>query len=110
MYHKERRKIIDKFYKSKQWADTRKYVLMRDKYLCQHCGKPASEVHHIKHLTEDNVNDPNISLNPDNLVSLCWKCHRAEHKADDGKGRMMQEANPYEFDSNGYLVEKNKLN
>ena len=79
---------------------------MRDNYLCQHCGRAASDVHHIKHLTEDNVNDPNISLNPDNLVSLCWACHRREHRGDDGRGRMMQEQNPYTFDENGMLVPK----
>jgi 5-methylcytosine-specific restriction endonuclease McrA len=108
MNYKDRRKIIGKFYKSKEWENVRKYCLMRDNYLCQHCGRPASDVHHIKHLTEDNIWDPSIALNPDNLVSLCWKCHRDEHKADDGMGRLSQESNPYTFDANGYLVEKAK--
>lgn len=107
MDYKKRRDKIHKFYNSKVWQDVRQTILMRDKYLCQHCKvSPASEVHHIKHLTENNVDDPNVSLNPDNLVSLCWKCHREQHKADDGKGRLMQESNPYTFDSNGMLIPK----
>ena len=106
MDYKHRRDIIGKFYKSRVWLKVRQTILMRDNYLCQHCGKPATEVHHIKHLTEDNVNDPNISLNPDNLVSLCWVCHRREHKGEDGFGRIREEANPYKFDENGMLVLK----
>lgn len=106
MNYKHRRDIIGKFYKSKVWRDVRQTILMRDSYLCQHCGKPASEVHHIKHLTEDNIYDPSVALNPDNLVSLCWSCHRAEHKADDGMGRILAEQNPYIFDENGMLVQK----
>ena len=40
---------------------------------------PAVEVHHITELTPDNINDPSVSLNLDNLVSLCRECHRARH-------------------------------
>lgn len=106
MDYKQRRGIIGKFYKSKEWKKARQLVLIRDKFLCQHCGQPATEVHHKKHLTEQNVYDPTISLNPDNLVSLCWNCHRKEHQADDGMGRILAEQNPYEFDENGMLVQK----
>ena len=109
MDYKHRRDIIGKFYKSNIWRRVRQTILMRDNYLCQHCGKPATEVHHIKHLTEDNVNDPNISLNPDNLVSLCWVCHRREHRIDSGFGRLKHEHDePYNyiFDSNGMLIPK----
>ena len=31
---------------------------MRDRYMCTRCGRPAEEVHHIKHLTPENINDP----------------------------------------------------
>ena len=106
MDYKHRRDIIGKFYKSKVWRQVRQTILMRDNYLCQHCGKPATEVHHIKHLDENNINDPSIALNPDNLVSLCWVCHRREHKGEDGFGRIREEANPYKFDEKGMLVLK----
>ena len=108
MDYKHRRDEIGKFYKSKEWRQVRQTVLMRDRFLCKHCGAPATEVHHIKHLTETNIWKPEIALNPSNLVSLCWSCHRKEHRGDDGRQRMINESNPYEFDANGMLVPKKK--
>lgn len=40
---------------------------------------PAEEVHHIKELTPENIDDASVSLNLDNLVSLCRECHKARH-------------------------------
>lgn len=73
------------FYKSKAWQATRNAVMKRDKFVCQWCLKkglvvPAEEVHHIKHLTNSNMYDPNINLNQDNLVALCRSCHMGHHK------------------------------
>ena len=42
--------------------------------------KPAEEVHHIKELTPDNIDDASVSLNIDNLVSLCRECHQNRHR------------------------------
>ena len=75
------------FYKSPEWEKVRSYVMMRDKFKCVKCGKPAKEVHHIKHLTPDNIWDPWIALNPDNLASLCRDCHFEEHKEDKAAGK-----------------------
>lgn len=63
------------FYSSKLWQDCRKEVLRRDLYTCAHCYARAQEVHHVIELTPDNIDDMNIALNPDNLVSLCHSCH-----------------------------------
>ena len=73
-----------RFYKTAAWQACREYVWKRDGGLCVDCRKkgtitPAEEVHHITPLTAENVKDPNISLNPDNLVSLCRECHKARH-------------------------------
>lgn len=86
------------FYDSKAWKDTRDYCLLRDHYSCVKCGNAAEEVHHKIWLTPENINDINITLNPDNLICLCHVCHTKEHsnKVDY----------PYEFDSNGMLIEK----
>ena len=99
------------FYKSKEWAKTRQYVLMRDKYKCQRCGKPAQEVHHKKHLTPDNIWDPWIALNPENLVSLCKDCHFKQHEEDKAAGKKRYEKakngdcrEGYHFDELGFLV------
>ena len=85
--------------------------MKRDYYLCCRCGNPAEEVHHKIRLTPGNIMDPNITLNEDNLESLCKDCHFAEHKADKmqgirGKSNSTVCAEEYEFDSNGYLVRK----
>ena len=42
---------------------------------------PAEEVHHIKFITPNNINDPSITLNWNNLVALCREHHRARHGA-----------------------------
>ena len=72
------------FYSSKAWKNCREYVRQRDHRLCVDCMQygyftPAEEVHHIIELTPDNINDPSITLNPDNLVSLCKECHKKRH-------------------------------
>lgn len=52
--------------------------------LCEKCLEegvitPATRVHHKVHLTPENVNNPDIALNWDNLEALCEKHHAAEH-------------------------------
>ena len=88
------------FYKSKLWQETRQYILKRDKYRCQECGGIAEEVHHKEWLTSENINDPNIAVNPDNLVSLCYKCHKEKHKK---LCNQIVEVN-YKFDGNGDII------
>lgn len=82
---------------------------MRDNYLCVLCGKPAEEVHHIIHLSPKNIDDIEVTINPDNLQSLCKDCHFKQHKGEHGGGRKKQEQNEaivkYQFDENGYIVE-----
>ena len=102
------------FYNSKEWRVVREYILMRDKYLCTNCGNPAEEVHHIIHLTPQNITDINISLNAENLTCLCKNCHFDIHRVDKING--IKETHnsfdcdtEYEFDENGYLVKKSPL-
>ena len=99
------RDFAKSFYRSKEWEATREYILLRDHYLCQECGAPAEEVHHIVHLSPANIGDPNVTMNPDNLRSLCKQCHFDAHRGEHGKGRAVREAYPYVFDANGMLVQ-----
>lgn len=94
------------FYHSKEWQQVRDYCLRRDKYLCVHCGMPAEEVHHVTHLSPNNINDIAISLNPVNLVSLCRACHFDEHRKDrqEGVKKARESKSPYIFDENGMLI------
>jgi 5-methylcytosine-specific restriction endonuclease McrA len=53
--------------------------------LCQLCFtkgliEPATQVHHKIPLTADNINNPAITLNHDNLMSLCENCHAEQHR------------------------------
>ena len=103
------REFSKAFYHSKEWQQVREYVLMRDSYLCRICGQPAEEVHHKIHLTPGNLYDPRVSLNPDNLISLCKDCHFKEHVADKINGKNQKVRNftdYYEFDETGQLVRK----
>lgn len=65
------------FYDSALWKKQRKYILERDHHTCTEpgCHRPATEVHHITELTEQNVSDVHISLAESNLRSLCHDCH-----------------------------------
>lgn len=76
----------ESFYKSKAWQRCRAAAWKRDAGLCVDCLKAgritsAEEVHHIIELTPDNISDPNVSLNLNNLISLCRECHKARHGA-----------------------------
>lgn len=103
------REFSKAFYNSKEWKMTRESVLKRDFYLCVKCGMPAEEVHHKIHLNPNNINDVSITMNPDNLISLCRDCHFEEHKGEHAKGlkaKKAEEEYEYVFDENGYLIPK----
>lgn len=86
------------FYHSKAWRKCRD-AYFRYKYgLCERCGGPGKIVHHKKYLTPVNVNDPDVSLNWDNLELLCQDCHNKEHH----RGRST--ADGLMFDNDGNLV------
>lgn len=89
------------FYKSQMWKDTRAYALKRDHYRCRDCGALAEEVHHETWLTKDNINDPNVSVNVDNLVSLCYKCHKNRHER---KEKTICAVSSYRFAADGSIL------
>lgn len=56
--------------------NARQYVLKRDGYTCQCCGKHVEDVKlHVHHL-ESRKTGGNA---PDNLMTLCEDCHKAYH-------------------------------
>ena len=73
------------FYRSKEWRrllDILKNERLNDQgeIICSYCGKPIVRAydiigHHKHELTEENVNDFNISLNPDNVELVHHRCH-----------------------------------
>lgn len=76
--------FAEAFYNSKRWVDCRSsYISQRiaiDGGLCERChNAPGYIVHHKIYLDPTNINDPEISLNHDNLEYLCHECHNDEH-------------------------------
>ena len=71
-----------KFYNSSAWIKTAKAYKLSKFGICEKCGEVGEEVHHIIPLNPNNINDPNITLNWDNLMLLCRSCHELiEEKA-----------------------------
>ena len=86
---------LQAFYKSRAWESFRRVVIAQSTdvdtgfVLCAHCGKPIVNkydlvVHHKQHLTETNVSDALIALNPDNVECVHFKCHNAIHERWQG--------------------------
>ena len=73
-------KFSKSFYNSKKWKSVQALYRQSKYGICERCGKPnGTIVHHKKYLTEENINDVNVSLSFDNLELLCQECHNHEH-------------------------------
>lgn len=79
-----------KFYRSDAWAQfVARLRLERATddglLICEHCGKPIVRkydciAHHVDELTEDNVDDVTVALNPDNIKLVHFRCHNEIHE------------------------------
>lgn len=74
------KEFANKFYHSKKWQKCRNsYISKRtgiDGGMCERChAEPGYIVHHKIVLTPENIMDPDISLNHDNLQYVCHICH-----------------------------------
>ena len=71
------------FYSGRAWRACRAGYVKKAIW-CERCAKkglsvPGVEVHHKIRLTPENVNDPSVALNWENLELLCEACHKEEH-------------------------------
>ena len=60
---------------SPEWRAMREMVMQRAGGICEHCGKDAEHVHHVRYpkvYAEDH---------PDNLIAVCAACHDLHHGA-----------------------------
>lgn len=89
----------ERFYKSKTWQRCRTEYAKSVGGLCERCraeGKitPGVIVHHKVNINPDNILDPDVTLNWDNLELLCRDHHAEEHEKKvkryrvDGLGRV----------------------
>lgn len=72
------------FYMSGAWIKCARAYKRDRSGLCERCLKnglivPGDEVHHKIRLTPENINNPAVALNWDNLELLCKDCHLKEH-------------------------------
>lgn len=91
---------LQAFYKSRRWEEFVKRLRLERStadglLLCEHCRKPIFKAydciaHHVQELTPENVDDVQISLNPDNVVLVHFKCHNEIHQRFGYKRRLMQ--------------------
>lgn len=87
------------FYHSAQWLAVREAYAKSKCYICERCGDPGVEVHHIVPLTASNITDPSITTSWENLRLLCSRCHREIHaemdrgQAGDGRYTIDEEGN-----------------
>lgn len=73
------------FYRSWPWIKCQRAYRDSKGRLCERCLKkglivPGDEVHHKIRLTPENISDPEVALNFDNLELLCKDCHLEEHR------------------------------
>lgn len=87
------------FYYSAVWRRTRKAFIESKNRVCERCGDVAEIVHHKKHLSAKNMNNPEITLDWDNLQALCRNCHAEVHMTQNC-------ARELQFDANGNLIPK----
>jgi len=85
------------FYESNTWKRCRNAFMKSQLYSCARCGDAAVIAHHIVPITMENINNPAITLNWDNLEALCTKCHNAVHGG-------AATANGVSFDANGNII------
>ena len=73
------------FYTYEEYITFRKYVLVRDNYICQYCGEKAEHVHHER----PQKLEPFFALDPDLAWSVCKDCHyKYGHKDECSTGNL----------------------
>lgn len=92
---------IEAFYVSRKWRKCRKAFANSKGNLCERCLKkgiiePGSkerplEVHHKIPLTDQNITDPKVSLNWENLELLCKTCHDQERERKQKRWKISQD-------------------
>jgi hypothetical protein len=76
---------LKRFYDSNEWRNLRMSLILIRGNTCQQCERTGFDSanlvgHHSPvELTNENVDNALISLNPDNVLIICRPCHDAEH-------------------------------
>ena len=73
------------FYTGKEWRSLCWLLRLKANNRCQRCNAEILDIkyligHHKIELTPDNIHNPSIALNPDNIEMICQTCHNKEHR------------------------------
>lgn len=101
------------FYKSSAWKKCRAaFIAGRvaiDGGMCQQCGRELGYiVHHREWLTPENITDPNVALDHENLEYVCQTCHnKIEQGEEEPRHRFTSDGQveavpPHSRDRRGY--------
>lgn len=79
------REFVGNFYKTAAWKKLRDSYIKSVGGLCERCYasgiiRHGDTIHHKIHLTPENINDPAVTMNPENLELLCRQCHADVHR------------------------------
>lgn len=81
-------RTLSDFYRSKEWVLFRLSVIHDRRRegltICEYCGRPIVKeydciAHHTEYLTERNVNDSMVALNPQKIMLVHHACHNRIH-------------------------------
>lgn len=82
------------FYKSREWEKLIEILKLErvnecGQVICGYCGGVITKKydcigHHMEELTEQNVNDPHVALNPSNVMLVHFTCHNKIHRRFEG--------------------------
>ncbi len=76
---------LERFYWTKAWRDLSHRLKVERGGKCERTGETFLDMskliaHHKIELTEDNVDDPGVALNPDNIEIISFDEHNREHR------------------------------
>ena len=79
---------LHQFYVGRAWRDLSYRLKIERGGKCERCGWTVITRedwarligHHRIELNDDNVDDPNIALNPERIEIICNDCHNKEHR------------------------------
>ncbi len=94
--YKKHNEKINKFRNSPEWKRMREEIQKRDNYMCAYCFSKHRltyidlSVHHITFLVENW----DLRLNKDNLITLCRQCHENAEKGKISKQELIKLVSP----------------
>lgn len=103
------RPFAEHFYSSKAWQKCRASYMKKVGGLCERCLKkglytPAVIIHHKVWLGPENINDPSVTMNFDNLEALCRNCHEEEHHEANVAAKHRKHIKRYTVDKEGHVT------